>query len=77
MTFPGPQSRPLHRSAAHQRTFIHEPTAHKARLLMIETARTPWDGDGGSGGGMHDGAGIRLNGPILVNPGKVVRGAEG
>ena len=38
LTFPGPQSRPLHRSAAHQRTFIRDPTAHKARLLIIETA---------------------------------------
>ena len=38
MTFPGALGRPPHRSAAHQRTFVREPSAHKARLLTGETA---------------------------------------
>ena len=38
VTFPGALGRPPHRSAAHQRTSIHEQTAHKARLLMGEIA---------------------------------------
>ena len=38
MTFPGALGRPLHRSAARQRTSIHDYPAHKARRLMGETA---------------------------------------
>ena len=39
MTFPGALGRPPHRSAARQRTSIHDYPAHKARLFMGETAR--------------------------------------
>ena len=38
VSFPGPQSCPLGRSADHQGTFIREPTAHKARRVMLKTA---------------------------------------
>ena len=41
VTFPGALGRPAHRSAAHQRTFVHEQTVDKARLLMGETACRP------------------------------------
>ena len=34
VTFPGALGRPPHRSAAHQRTSIHEHPAHKPRLFM-------------------------------------------
>ena len=40
VTFPGALGRPLHRSAAHQRTSVREQTVDKARLLMGETACT-------------------------------------
>ena len=40
VSFPGPQSCPLGRSADHQGTFIREPTAHKARRVMLKTACT-------------------------------------
>ena len=38
MTFPGPQSSPLHRSWGHQRTFIHEPTVDRARRVKARPA---------------------------------------
>ena len=40
MTFPGPQSSPLHRSWGHQRTFIHEPTVDRARRVKARPACT-------------------------------------
>ena len=44
VTFPRPQSRPLHRSAVHLRTFIHEPTAHKARGFLARVLPLPMSG---------------------------------
>ena len=38
VTFPGALGRPAHGSAAHQRTFVRDYPAHKARPLMGETA---------------------------------------
>ena len=40
VTFPRPQSRPLHRSAADQRTFIREPTVDRARGVMAKPSCT-------------------------------------
>ena len=40
VTFPRPQSRPLHRSAVHLRTFIREPTVDRARGVMAKPACT-------------------------------------
>ena len=40
VTFPGPQSSPLHRSGGHQRTFIREPTVDRARRVKARPACT-------------------------------------